>query len=85
MWGKPSVHSKGGWAERMTKEFQLQKVSSLQREFTIYVFSSLRNNWNYVRLPILIGTKNNTGYFWPTRSQKQPMAIFVSIKLNKRI
>jgi hypothetical protein len=38
-------------------------VSSLQREFTVYVFSSSQNSWNYVRLSNLIGTKNITGCF----------------------
>jgi hypothetical protein len=46
------------------------KLSSLEHEFTIYVFSSLRNNWNYVHLSNLIGTNNATIYFWPTRGQK---------------
>jgi hypothetical protein len=43
-------------------------VSSLQQElrqseFIVYVFSSSRNNWNYVHLSNLIGTKNVTSCF----------------------
>jgi hypothetical protein len=64
--------------------FNSTNVSSLQRDFTIYIFSSSWNNWNYVRLPNLIGTKNATSCFWPTRDQKQLMSIFVPIKFNKR-
>jgi hypothetical protein len=69
-----------GWQN----SFNSTKVSSLQREFTGYVFSSSWNNWNYVHLSNLIGIKNDTGCFWPTRDQKQLMAIFVPIKFNKR-
>jgi hypothetical protein len=65
------------------KSFNSTKASSLQREFTIYVFSSLQNNWNYMFLSNLIGTKNTTGCFWPTRGQKQPVEMFVPIKLHK--
>jgi hypothetical protein len=69
-----------GWQ----KSFNSTNVSSLQREFTVYVFSSSRNNWNYVCLSNLIGIKNATDCFWSTRGQKQLIAIFVPIKLNKR-
>jgi hypothetical protein len=53
-----------GWQ----KSFKSIKVSSLQQElgqndFTVYVFSSLQNDWNYVRLSNLIGTKIATRYF----------------------
>jgi hypothetical protein len=68
-----------GWQ----KSFNSIKVSSLQHEFTIYIFSSSRNDWNYVRLSNLIGIRNVTDCFWPTRGQKQPMASFVPIKLHK--
>jgi hypothetical protein len=69
-----------GWQ----KSFNSTNVSSLQREFTVYVFSASQNNWNCVCLSNLIGTKNSTDCFWQTRGQKQPMAIFVPIKLHKR-
>jgi hypothetical protein len=41
----------------MIKEFQLHRGVRLQREFIVCVFSSLWNNWNYVCLSNLIGTK----------------------------
>jgi hypothetical protein len=58
------------------------KVSSLQQElgqseFIVYAFSSSQNDWNYVCLSNLIGTKNATSYFWLTRGQKQLMTNFV--------
>jgi hypothetical protein len=68
-----------GWQ----KSFNSTKVWSLQCEFTIYVFSSSQNNWNYLRLCNLIGTKIVIGCFWPTRGQKQPTTIFLPINLNK--
>jgi hypothetical protein len=42
-----------GWQN----SFNSTKVSSLQHEFTVYVFSSSHTNWNYVYLLNLIGTK----------------------------
>jgi hypothetical protein len=48
-----------GWQ----KSFNSTKVPNLQHEFTVYVFSSSWNNWNYVCLSNLIGTKNVTSSF----------------------
>jgi hypothetical protein len=50
------------------KSFKSTKVSSLQQElghseFTVYAFSSHHNDWNYVRLYNLIGTKIATSCF----------------------
>jgi hypothetical protein len=65
-----------------------------QSEFTTSTFSSLHNDWSYVRLCNLIGTNIATGCFWPLvgqkqlvaffLGQKQPMVIFVPIKLDRR-
>jgi hypothetical protein len=50
------------------KSFRSTKVSNLQHElgqseFTIYAFSSSRNDWNDMRLSNLIGTKFATSSF----------------------
>jgi hypothetical protein len=52
----------------MPKEFEVHKgvkptTGTRESEFTVYAFSSLWNDWNYVRLSNLIGTKNAISYF----------------------